>query len=181
MERKSFQVEVVCSQRLLYLVDAEDPAGAERIAMERWQGRQASDLTGFDRCQIEAIHAERTPAAESQAQDDELLLRFIREREGLLTRLGGNLLAASANDAVSAFQAAADLGWVRDAQDGSSAADGVRAAHALERLCASKKLVCFERERARSGERGAIRLYCTPEYLERLSATVYDTPSPASI
>ena len=29
--------------------------------------------------------------------------------------------------------------------------------------------VCFERDRVRSGERGSVRLYCTPEYLERLS------------
>jgi hypothetical protein len=33
-------------------------------------------------------------------------------------------------------------------------------------------VVCFQRERVRAGERGEIRLYCTPEYLEALSSSV---------
>jgi hypothetical protein len=34
----------------------------------------------------------------------------------------------------------------------------------------AKVLVCLQRQRVRVGERGEIRLYCTAEYLDELSA-----------
>lgn len=172
MEDKKYLVEVVCRQRALYEVEAADAETAEEIAVERWQDGDPSDVTGFDWCELEATRATDAPDLERCRQDDEVLLRFIRERERLLTRLGGKYLNPTMNDAISAQQAAEDLGWFRSSLTSENTVDTVRAATALERLCAARKLVCFERDRVRTGERGSIPLYCTPEYLERLSAAL---------
>jgi hypothetical protein len=169
MDSKEFQVEVVCRQRAFYNVSAPDAESAQRAAVERWQRGEASDLAGYDWCELESTEATEAPDASRREQDDELVLRFIRERERLLLRLGGNALDASLSDAISASQAATDLGWVRP---GVGGADTVRAVEALDRLCSRRRLVCFERDRVRAGERGQIHLYCTPDYLERLTASV---------
>jgi hypothetical protein len=168
MENREFQVEVICRQRSLYTIAAADAETAEKMAAERWQRGDQSDLHGVDWCELEDVEALALTDVTSGEADDELLLRFIRQRELLLIRLGNNLLDPSINDAISAAQAAADLGWVRAGSD--SSLDVIRAAQALERLCENRLLICFERDRVRAGERGAIRLYCTPEYLDRLSA-----------
>lgn len=180
MTDRKFQVEVVARQRTVYLLDAADAQAAERLAIRRWQHGDTSDLVGFDSSQLERAHVSEAGDETRQLQDEALVLRFIRERERLLARLGGNLLTAGANDAISAAQAAADLGWLRTSAGDEGQPDPVRAAAALERLCARKALVCFERERIRAGERGAIRLYCTAEYLETLSDALYEpSPDPA--
>lgn len=173
MEEKKYLVEVVCRQRALYEVEAADGHSAEKAAVERWQQGDASDVTGFDWCELQTARAMEAPDEVRRQQDDELLLRFIRERERLLTRLGGKFLNPTMNDAISAQQAAADLGWFRASASAESSVDSIRAAQALDRLCAARKLVCFERDRVRNGERGTIRLYCTPEYLERLSTALH--------
>ncbi len=180
MTDRKFHVEVVARQRTVYLLDASDAQEAERLAFRRWQHGDPGDLVGFDSSHLERAFVAEAGDETRQAQDEELVLRFIRERERLLARFGGNLLTAAGNDAISASQAAADLGWMRSARGDEQQVDSVRAAAALERLCARKALVCFERERIRTGERGAIRLYCTAEYLEALSDTLYDPdPEPA--
>src|SRR5690606_14697389 len=141
-------------QRTVYLLDAADAQEAERLAVRRWQHGDPGDLVGFDSSQLERTFISEAGDETRQLQDEELVLRFIRERERLLARLGGNLLTAAANDAISAAQAAADLGWNRPPRgDEQQQPDAVRAAAALERLCARKALVCFERERIRAGER----------------------------
>jgi hypothetical protein len=173
MENREFHVEVLWKQRALYRISAPDSEAAERLAAERWYRREPSDVNGFDWGEMEAVQAVEADDAARRDQDDELLLRFIRERERLLMKLGDNLLNPSVNDAISAAQAASDLGWVDAEPAGATWPGTVRAAHALERLCGRKKLVCFERPRVRAGERGEIRLYCTPEYLERLSSTLH--------
>lgn len=181
MTERTFQVEVVSRQRAVYYVDAVDGQEAERLAVQRWQTGEAGDLVGFESSRLESVHVSEAGDEIRQAQDDELVLRFISERERLLARLGGgNLLTPAVSDAVSASQAAADLGWLRPGRGDANVPDAVRAAGALERLCTRKKLVCFERERIRAGERGAIRLYCTAEYLERLSEALFD-PRPRSV
>jgi hypothetical protein len=169
---KVFEVEVIYKQRALYQVQAVDPATAERIATERWQKGDASDTKGIEWSEMVSAHAVDAPDQIRQAQDDELVLRFIRERERLLLKLGGDAVTASINDSISASQVANDLGWERPADGEGTVSDVVRAAQALERLCLRKKLVCFERTRVRSGERGEIRLYCTPEYLDGLSSSL---------
>lgn len=168
---KEYEVEVTYRQRAMYRVLAEDREAAERIGAERWREGGPSELPGCGWSELEAVHAEQAPEPELRRQDAEVVLRFLKERERLIQRLGGDLFNPSMNDAISAHQVAADLGWARSRQAGP---DVVRATAALEWLCGSRRVICFERPRVRSGERGEIRLYCTPEYLELLSAELED-------
>lgn len=169
MDRKNFNVELLFRQRVAYRIEAPDAETAERIAISRWQQFEESDLAGMDWADLLSSRAVEVGDATQEKQDDELILRFIREREQLLLRLGGQVFAASRNDSISAAQAATDLGWNRVDRTGVLHIDIMRAADALERLCERKLLICFTRDRVRAGERGVVRLYCTPEYLERLS------------
>jgi hypothetical protein len=172
MDAKEYEVEVVYRQRAIFRVAAADREDAERQAVERWQEGAPSVVPGFAWCELENVQAAESLDDEQRAQDAELVLRFLRERERLILKLGGVMLGPSANDAISAAQVASDLGWTRRQATGSTAPDVPRATQALERLCGERRVVCFERPRVRSGERGEIRLYCTPEYLERLTREV---------
>jgi hypothetical protein len=172
MQFNRFQVELVCQQRLLYHVDAADAGSAKRLAVKRWKAGESSDIQGFDWCQLESATATELSDSGGELQDEELVQRFISERERLLIKLGGNPFSASLSDTISAQQLATDLSWFCDGGKDLPTFDMLRAAEALERLCAKKRLVCFERERVRAGERGAIRLYFTAEYLERLSSSL---------
>lgn len=179
MDRKEFQIEIVSRERAVYIVEAADAESARRIAIERWQRSEPSDLAGFDWSEVETARVAETPDLLRQIQDDELLLRFIRERERALGPADNAFFAPSGGDAASALQLAIDLRWeVPDSPEGPKA-DAVRAARALERLCANKKLVCFQRPRSRRGERGELRLYCTPEYLEQLTQALSGVPASA--
>jgi hypothetical protein len=176
MGAKEFKVDLVCHQRSVYLVRADDAAAAKRLALDRWQRVEPSDVAGFDSAEIQAVQVEEAADTLRQAQDDELILRFIREREKLLNRLGSEVSGTTpSNDAISAAQAARDLGWYGPEGVDVPVPDTIRAALALERLCTQRHLVCFERRRARQNERGEVRLYCTPEYLEHLTATIEGT------
>jgi len=170
--KKEYEVEVVYRQRAIYRVEAADRETAERLATERWQEGRSGEAPGYDWSQVEAVRAEEAATAERVDQDAELVLRYLRERERLLLRLGGDPFSPSSNDAISADRVAADLGWSRAALGAASEADAPRATRALEALCQQHRVVCFQRERVRAGERGEIRLYCTPEYLEALSSSV---------
>lgn len=164
-----YEVEVVYRQRAIYRVEAADRQAAERLAAQRWREGAPSVAPGFDWCELESVHAIEAPEQSQREQDAELVLRFLRERERLILKLGGDLFNPSMNDAISAGQVAADLGWTRHGATGGAVPDILRSTEALEWLCRSHRVVCFERPRVRSGERGDIRLYCTPEYLETLS------------
>lgn len=179
MDKKEFEVEVVCRQRAYYRVQAVDGDAAAEAAIERWRRGEPGDTPAHTPCELVAATASEASDVLRQTQDDELILRYVREREHLLVRLGGSMLNSAANDAISAQQAATDLGWYREDAAGLPTADSVRAAGSLERLCAAKRLVCFERPRARAGERGSIRLYCTADYLEALSEIL--SPEPPGI
>ena len=173
MER-DFEVEVVHRARSVYRVRAKDRETAERIAAARWRKGESSDIPGYDWAELAACTAVATPEPDRATMDIEVVYRFLVERERLILHLGGNPFNPSANDAISASQAAADLGWVRSVAEGTSNPDSTRATVALEWLCAAKRVVCFSRVRMRGDERGEIRLYCTPGYLEQLSADVED-------
>lgn len=175
MDPKAYEVEVTYRQRAIFRVAADDREAAERLAAERWQRGEAGDVEGFGWCELESVAAAEGADERQLAQDEEVVLRFLRERERLIQRLGGDLLASSLNDAIAASQVAADLGWRRALPGGGHGPDLLRAAQALERLCAKRRLVCFERPLVRTGERGEIRLYCTPEHLERLSDETLET------
>lgn len=172
MAEKEFEVEVVSRHRTVYRVVAGDRAAAEELATDRWRNGDPSDVSGYDWSEIEGAHAAEVPDAKRRAEDGELVLRFIRERERLISRLAGGVYGPTGNDAISASQVASDLGWTRRGADGQARPDVTRAFQALEALCAARQLVCFERPRVRSGERGDIRLYCTPGYLERLTSSI---------
>jgi hypothetical protein len=164
-----YEVEVVFRQRVVYQVEAADRQSAERVAAERWREGVPSAAPGYDWCELEGVRAVEASAPEGKEQDAELVLRFLKERERLILKLGGDLFHRSLNDAISASQVAADLGWSRPGVTSGSAPDILRSTEALELLCRQRRVVCFERPRVRSGERGDIRLYCTPEYLQSLS------------
>lgn len=169
MEPREYDVEVVYRQRAIYRVEAEDRESAERLATEYWQGGKLGELPGHEWCELESVQAAELEEGE-QAEDAEVVLRFLQERERLIVRLGGTLVGPSANDAISAAQVASDLGWER--RDGGKGPDLLRATRALEHLCRERRAVCFERPRVRAGERGDIRLYCTPSYLEYLAESL---------
>lgn len=172
MESKEYEVEVVARQRAIYRVIAPDRESAEDAATERWKRGEPSDLKGYDWTEVEAVGALERPEPSRRQEDAELALRFLRERERLILRLSGGVFGAAGNDAISAAQVASDLGWGRRGRNGEATPDVGRAVQALEHLCATRRLVCFERPRVRAGERGEIRLYCTPEYLERLTTSM---------
>lgn len=172
MDPKEYEVEVISRQRMVYRVSAADRERAEEKAAERWKRGDPSDIEGYEWSELQATHAKEIPDARRRAEDSELVLRFLRERERLILRLGGSIYGGTNNDAISASQVASDLGWSRRGRDGVLVPDEARAAQTLEHLCDSHDLVCFERPRVRGGERGSIRLYCTPGYLERLTSSL---------
>lgn len=176
MEGKEFEVEVVSKHRMVYRMFAPDRAAAEKAAMDRWRNGDPGDVEGYDWSEVETAQATEIPDAQRRAEDAALVLRFIGERERLIMRLTSGSFASSGNDAIPAIQVASDLGWGRRGSDGQVRPDVARAMQALEHLCEARKLVCFERPRERAGERGEIRLYCTPAYLERLTASVDERP-----
>lgn len=172
MEPKEFEVEVVARHRAMYRVRAANREAAEDLASTRWKRGEPSDIDGYEWSELESVEALEVAEPARLEEDAELVLRFLRERERLIVRLSGGEFGASGNDAISAIQVASDLGWGRRESHGAAKPDVGRAVQALEHLCASRQLVSFERPRVRLGERGDIRLYCTPEYLERLTASL---------
>lgn len=176
MDDSTYEVEIVYRQRVMYWVTAESREAAEASALERWQRAEESSIQGYDWSELESVHVQKAMDKESLQQDSELVLRFLQERERLIHRLASDLLNPAMNDAISAYQVASDLRWVREA-NGAASVDVPRAVQALEWLCENRRVVCFKRPRVRAGERGEIRLYCTPEHLERLSADI-DGPRP---
>jgi hypothetical protein len=171
MEERSYSVSLVCRQTLRYRVSAPDRETAEQIAMEKWQHGEPAD-SGFNECSVvEEVLASTQPDDEDLDGDSEVALRFLRTRERLLEQLDGELANPTIHDAVSAEEVATHLGWVLRGEE-SGGADEIRATRALEHLCATQRVVCFTRPRVRKGERGEIRLYCTPEHLERMTAAL---------
>lgn len=176
MDRKTFDVQLISREQAFYTVEAADGETARELAIARWRRGEPSDVPGLQAAELLSTVTRELSDPTRQEQDDELILRFVKERERLILRLGGKLVNASINDAISAAQAAADLGWYTAGEEGRTQVDVLRAAQALERLCAAQRLTSFSRKRVRAGERGEIRLYCTPEYLDRLSTALSGPP-----
>lgn len=170
MMKREFAVEVVQRQRAIYRVRADDRESAEKLAAERWRSGDSSDVPGFSWDELVSCTGTPAPDVAGERQDVEVVYRFLHERERLIQQLGADPFNPGATDAISASRVAADLGWTQPAAGGALAPDVGRATAALEWLCSARRVVCFARPRIRSGERGEIRLYCTPEYLERLGA-----------
>jgi hypothetical protein len=171
MSENRFEVEIVYRRTAHYLIEAEDREVAERLAMERWRDKDPGDVLEDQWGEVIGTTVQEAPEEAELRADRESVLEMIREREQrLLDQLAaGGEDDPGEHDAVSATEVALALGWVRKAPGGGWTPSILRAARSLEELCREGILVCFARDRVRSGERGEIRLYCTPEHLERLT------------
>lgn len=169
MQEQQYEVDVVYRVTVRYAVSAPDRGTAERMAREMWQAEE-DGVGGTEVCELESVEVVGAVDEEGCGQDCDQVLRFLRDRELVIERLDEDAFNPTIHDAVSAEEVARHLAWA--AEDGEF--DVPRAVRTLERLCDEHRVVCFSRPRVRRGERGEIRLYCTPQHLERLSALVVD-------
>lgn len=174
-KRGSFEVEITYRQSVWYTIEADDEAGARAAALERWRAGDEGRGTGEGRYgEVGSVVVRPAPTPAQRARDCEVVFRFLRDRELAIETLADDPLAPRVPDALSARDVARLLGWTCAGSNGARALDVARAARALEQLCRERRVVCFERPRLRAGERGEIRLYCTPTHLERLRALLLD-------
>ncbi len=169
MENKPYEVELVYRQVVRYRVEAADREAAERLAIEMWRNEDEGLLLGHECCELVSITAAEAQDPDRSAQDCEVALRFLRDRELVIETLDDDIFNPTVHDAVSAEEVARHLEWTTTGPDGAPVADVARAMRALEELCRQQRVVCFSRPRLRRGERGEIRLYCTPQHLEQLA------------
>jgi hypothetical protein len=169
MQEQQYEVDVVYRVTVRYAVSAPDRGTAERMAREMWQAEEEG-VGGTEVCELESVEVVGAVDEEGCGQDCDQVLRFLRDRELVIERLDEDAFNPTIHDAVSAEEVARHLGWAADEGE----LDIPRAVRTLERLCDEHRVVCFSRPRVRRGERGEIRLYCTPQHLERLSALVVD-------
>lgn len=174
---KRYEVELTIRETVRYVVEATDPEAAERAAAAHWQRGDTHGQVGGTECRtLEAARVLDLPDERSRAADREAVLRFLRDRELVIERLSEDAFDPVVHDAISAEEVARHLNWT--AGGTLDQPDTSRAARSLERLCMERRVVCFSRPRARGGEQGEIRLYCTPQHLERLAALIAE-PEPA--
>jgi hypothetical protein len=171
MDPKRFEVEIAFRQTVRYSIEAKDRKVAERMALEQWRTGDSPDA-GVDCCEVMSVHAHDLPREDRQTRDCDAVYRYLRDRELVIEMLDADAFNPTVHDAVAAEEVAAHLGWRRKDGDGLSVPDVARAARSLNQLCGARRVVCFTRPLARLGERGDVRLYCTPQHLEGLSALV---------
>lgn len=173
MKQKTFEVEVVYRQTVRYQVDARDRETAEREAVKLWMSGQPGVMKDGDCCVLHQTKATECPDADHVAKDAEKAYRFIRDRELVLEKLDTDAFNPTVHDALSAEEIARRLGWTLKGHP-EAEPDLPRASRALDLLVANRRLVSFTRPRVRRGERGEIRLFSTPQHLERLAALLED-------
>lgn len=166
MAQKRFEVEITFQQTIRYAVDAASRKAAEQLAMDQWKEGDEEGAVGTECCQLVAVHSAEVPNAEGCSRDADKAFRYLRDRELVIEALSVDAFDPDIHDAVSAEEVSAHLGWRRP----DRMPDTARANRALDLLCKSRRVVCFTRPRVRAGERGEIRLYCTPQHLEKLTA-----------
>ena len=172
MEQKRFEVEITFRQTVRYTVEGKDRKVAERTAMERWHAGEEGMMLGIDCCEVIGVTSAEVATEDRQCRDCDGAFRYLRDRELVIEMLDADAFNPTVHDAVSAEDVAIHVGWRR--KDDPALPDAARAARALDRLCAEHRVVCFTRPRVRASERGEVRLYCTPQHLERLSALLMD-------
>jgi hypothetical protein len=168
MAHKRFEVEITFQQTVRYAVDAASRKAAENAAMEQWKVGDEESAIGSECCQLVGVHTAEVPSGEGCQRDADKAFRYLRDRELVIESLCEDAFNPTIHDAVSAEDVALHLGWRRT----DRAADTPRAARALDLLCKTRRVVCFTRPRVRAGERGEVRLYCTPQHLEKLTAAL---------
>ncbi|HEX8904029.1 MAG TPA: hypothetical protein VF771_04265 [Longimicrobiaceae bacterium] len=162
---KRYEVEITFQQTVRYAVDAGSRKAAEELALEQWREGDEANAVGSECCDLVALTSAEVPNDEGLARDAEKAFRYLRDRELVIESLDDDAFNPSIHDAISAEDVAFHLGWRRK----DKLLDTARAGRALNALCCSKRVVCFTRPRVRAGERGEIRLFCTPQHLEKLS------------
>lgn len=175
MDPKRFEVEIAFRQSVRYRVEARDRRAAEREALELWRAGAAPEPGSAECCHLLAAEVHDLPDEDRQSRDCDTAYRYLRDRELVIEALDRDAFNPTVHDAVSAEDVATHLGWKR--KDGNGF-DVARAARALDQLCAGRRVVCFTRPRVRANERGDLRLYCTPQHLELLSALITGEPEP---
>jgi hypothetical protein len=174
MDQKRFEVEITFQQTLRYAVDATNRKIAEREAMDRWQVGDEAAVVGSECCELVAVRSNPVPCDDRCVKDAAEAYRYLRDRELVIEMLDDDAFNPTVHDAVSAEEVALHLHWKRRGDGVEGTADTPRAARALDRLCAERRVVCFTRSRMRAGEKGEIRLYCTPQHLALLSSLIMD-------
>lgn len=174
MPHKRFEVEITFQQTVRYAVDATTRKVAEQIALDQWKEGDEGNALSSECCDLVGVNAAEVPNEEGCARDADKAFRYLRDRELVIEALDEDAFTPSIHDAVSAEDVAIHLGWRRR----DRTPDTARASRALDTLCHAKRVVCFNRPRVRSGERGEVRLYCTPQHLEKLTAML-DAEEPA--
>jgi hypothetical protein len=172
MDQKRYEVEITFRQTLRFAVDASNRRVAEREAMDLWQTGADDAMVGSECCELVEVRTEPVPCDERCGKEAEDAYRYLRDRELVIETLDPDAFNPTVHDAVSAEEVALHLGWKRRGNGSDGSPDIPRAARALDRLCDERRVVCFTRERMRLGEKGEIRLYCTPQHLALLSAIV---------
>lgn len=175
MDPKRFEIEISFTQTVRYRIEARDRKAAEREALQQWRAGTSPEPGSTECCQLMGVSVHDLPDEDRQARDCDTAYRYLRDRELVIEALDRDAFNPTVHDAVSAEDVASHLGWKR--KDGG-ALDVARASRALDQLCAHRRVVCFTRPRARADERGDLRLYCTPQHLELLSAMVTDLELP---
>jgi hypothetical protein len=174
MDQKRYEVEITFRQTLRFAVDAASRRGAEREAMDLWQAGDEEAVVGSECCELVEVRTQPIPCDDRCQKDAEDVYRYLRDRELVIETLDEDAFNPTIHDAVSAEEVAIHQGWKRRGDGVDGLPDTARAARALDRLCDERRVVCFTRERMRLGERGEIRLYCTPQHLALLSALVLE-------
>jgi hypothetical protein len=180
MDQKQFEVEITFRQTVRIAVDAEERDEAERLALDRWQAGDPEAIVGSECCELVGVRSTVLPDEDRAFRDAEKVFRYLRDRELVIETLDADAFNPTIHDAVSSEEIAVHFNWNRKGADGTPIPDLPRAARALDRLCEMKRVVCFTRERVRAGEQGEIRLYCTPQHLELLSALIVPDESAAA-
>ena len=177
MDQKPFEVEITFRQTLRYAVQASNRKVAEQQAMQRWKVGDEKFVVGSDCCEVLEVRTNPVPCDDRCVKDAQEAYRYLRDRELVIETLDDDAFNPTVHDAVSAEEVAIHLAWKRRG-NGGNGTDGTpdvpRAARALDRLCAERRVVCFTRSRVRLGEKGEIRLYCTPQHLAMLTSLIMD-------
>lgn len=181
MDPKRFEVEISFRQTVRYHVDAKDRKAAERTALERWRAGEPAHVPGPECCEVLAVNSQDVPDGDRLLKDCDAAYRYLRDRELVIEMLDRDAFNPTVHDAVSAEDVAAHIGWRRKDNQGAPLPDVQRAARVLDQLCAARRVVCFTRPLARAGERGEVRLYCTPQHLETLSRLITDEPELSAV
>lgn len=174
MAKKRFEVEVVFRQTVRFAVDAANRQEAERMALEHWREGDEAAVVDTECCELVGVGCSEVPGEERQARDADAVFRYLRDRELVIETLDPDAFNPTIHDAVSSEEVAAHLGWKKRNGQSLGFPDTSRASRALDTLCRARRVVCFTRPRVRAGERGEIRLYCTPQHLELLSRLIMD-------